>query len=363
MKGEYRRLLDANMAALCEGMDHAKVVSRLAKSGLFGKFELEKISHKDTTQDKNMQVVEYLQDRDFGGLSEFLRTLASIDHAHYKLAEKLQPVEHRIAWFAPSPAHAASVVYALEEYAGAKFSRMERGGANKSLVIRRARIFPREFDREQQPRTEVPLDSEKMVTFSHKTEVCLIFPASHVPSDILPALESFFAADELISNVDMFLTGVTDVVGRGRVVLATEVCNVVGGERVSAGVKEDKLKSLETCLKSLEQGTEEWIKKEQDGVALKLDVSFNTLCQLTKGSEETLDAATSVIFISDPMAYRFYELCQARCPEKGSLLCHSALCQEEEGELAVVGLGVETRAAVTSSCVLMEVCRHLYDDS
>ena len=358
------------MNALC-AMDPGKVMKGLASCDppLFKRDHLEEIRHNKTTDQKNMKLVETLMYRDFKGLSEFLRTLTSIDHAHYKLSLELQPLKHRIGWFAPSPAHAAAVVYVLEEYADAKFSRMERGGGdNKSLVIRRARIFPDEFTPEEKERSEVPIDAMERVKWSHTTEVCLVFPASNI--DSMTALEKFLEDKKLTSELDLILTSVVEVKGQGsrekggEAVLAEEVLCDTG--RVSSGVeKAKKLESLKTYLNTFSpHGPEHWLEREKEIIGTKPDISFNTLEQCSSeisDSNSTDDASantSSTILVRDPIAYRFYELCGAKCPGKASLLCYSAVRREEEGALATVSLRAESRAAVTSSCVLMEVCRH-----
>lgn len=342
------------MADFCKNMHPDKVVSRLAKAGVFRRYELETIDSKTTTQAKVTQVIEFLQNRDFDGLSEFLRILASVDQAHYQLAQQLQPVRHRVAWFAPSPAHAAAVVYALERYAGAKFSSMVRGGEDKSLVMRRARIFPREFAADRQPKTEVPVDVQHEVTWSHKTEVCLAFPASHLPCDVLPALEKFFAEGGVVTDADMVVTSVVvetesdscEEEEERSVIVATEVCDEASGEKACAGVEEARL----SFLRSLSgKGTGDWIEKERT----KLEIDFKPLLCQSQDSKAPITPITGTattspcISTSSPVPYRFYQLCQEKFPEKSSLLCHCP---------------AESRAAVTTTCVLMEVCKHFYNN-
>lgn len=388
MQQGYRKLLDDNLVHFCESMNPTKVVSRLVTRGILKKYDAETINHEVTTQNKNAKIIDTLQNRDFNSLSEFLRTLTSIDHNHSELAEKLQPVQHRITWFAPSPTQAAAVVYVLETYADAKFSRMERTGERKSLVVRRARIFPKEFTKEDyESHTGLPIDVDEVVRLSHKIEVCLVFPASHTASDTLFALESCFAGEELVSCADMLLMSgayESHVGERRRAMIATEVCGMDKGESVCAGMMEDELHSLKTTLlQTLTKISDEkggWIRKEGHYADDKPELVFRRQQQLSTVNSDTTtpnldiaeDATGATVFTSDPQAFRFYSLCEDKCPGKQSLMCYGVFCHEDSDKMGavspgatlegcVVGPGAESTAAVTSSCILMEVCRECFD--
>lgn len=382
MKDEYRLyVLELHSEVLCKGMDPARVVSRLVKYGVFKQIDVELVDHEVSVQEKNLKIIDTLLERDFQGLSQFLRALMSIDHAHCQLAETLQPVQHRIVWFAPSPTHAASVVYTLERHAGAKFSGMERAGPDKSLVLRRARVFTEEYDREdfdptsEQEREEeeeegqVPVDVGEVVRWSHRTEVCLFFPASSCAP--LPALKGLFAAREgLMASANLLLMGMTQEEGGRkregtRVQIAMEVSSA--GERSGAGLLAgDKLEALKDSLsRSLKVPSQEvgvWLEEERDSTDGKVELDFCTLTN-TDMDTSTENGSSSIAFTDDPLVQEFSSLCREKCPGKANLLCRSVVCKEEEGELAPVKLGLESRAAVTCSCVLMEVSRHLHNSS
>jgi hypothetical protein len=196
MKLVYRHLLEDNVARLCRDMDPSQVLGRLVNSGIFQKYDAEKVNHKVTTQEKTTCIIDTLMNMPFEALSEFLCVLASIDAKHYALASEMQPVNYRIAWFSPSPTQAAAAVYVLEKYAGARFSKMARCG--DSLVVRRARLFPKEFkgsDDSAAPADDGSplLDVAEVVSSSHQTELCLAFPVAN--ADTTDALGSWFGQD------------------------------------------------------------------------------------------------------------------------------------------------------------------------
>ena len=358
MKQEYENLMNRHLEALCSRMNMAAVLSRLVKSGMFTQDDLERVEHETTMQDKNTLIVDILAtERDFDALSEFLRVLASIDHTHYDLATELQPVRHRIAWFAPSPTHAAAVVHALEKYAGARFSKMSREGERKSLVVRRARVFPKEFDPKEQKDV---LDVQEVVKSSHQTEVCLAFPATQ--TDVSGTLRSWFG-EGLAAGADLVLMSSVcgDMVGgRGeRAVVVTEAQSG-RGERVCAGIDGEGMESLKTQLsRSLAAGEgEEWMAKECGASdSGKPRVEFRVLSQHLPAEEEAapkLALTGSCCSIKDTLPFLFYSLSQQHCPGQCSLLC-VGIPPSVSGEV-----GSESTAAVACSCFLMEICRHFF---
>lgn len=375
MKGVYRILLDTHNEALCKGMDPAKVANRLAKSGVFRLFDLEHVNSKIATQEKNEEIISRLQNRSFKDLSVFLCVLTSIDHAHYELALQLQPVTRRILVFSPSPSHAAAVVYVMEKYAGAKFSKMERVGTEKALVLRRARVFPRELNTEDIPLTQRLREKERAL-FSHRTELSLVFPAYHTPGDATSALESLFS-EGLVSSADVVL--MSAVCGRregGGTVIATQVC--------CTETAEAKPRSLETHLSqalSKQSNERTW----RDEVAVELEFGLSCRQPLIRDSNElpnldsneppnldgTGDTSNSAAFtLEDPLSLGFSALCRDQCPGKCStLLCCGLLPHEAEptatAEVSLASggaeperLGSESVAALTSSGVLKETCEY-----
>lgn len=364
MKGEYRDLLEGKMALLCERMDPAKVLSRLKKSGVFQKYDVERVDHQTTTQDKVTLILEIMMERSFEDLSQFLCILASID---YDLAILVQPVNYHIAWFVPSPAHAAAVVYVLEKYAGAKFTKITRCG--EMLAVRRARVFPREFEKDEEPDDPVlpdedslPVDAEEAVALSHQTEVCLVFPTAN--TDVSVALETWFGGDSVTDAQLVLMGGIgAGTPARGRKgVIVTEVCT--GGERVCAGVKD--LKPLDSHLSSvLEDGREEWIKKECGSAECKPQVEFVTIPEQPSPEEngegsDQRGGSDHVPSTAKSLAFNFYQLCQLKCPTQPSLLCQGILPPDpgtHPPDPAREMRAAESTAAVNCSCYLMEVCR------
>lgn len=366
MRAEYKDLLEANLVRLCEVVNPAQVLSRLLKSGIFKQYDVERVNHEVTSQEKTSLIIETLMDRSFEALSEFLCILASIDSSHYDLGREIQPVKHCVAWFTPSPAHAAAVVYALEEYAGAKFSKMARCGESKSLIVRRARVFPREFGKDEDPDNTImpndldedslPLDTQEIIKSSHQTEVCLVFPT--VNSDVSSVLESWFEED-LVGDADLILMSgeCTGRRGRRRAVIATEVCGgVAGGERVCAGMGTEDMKSLEGHLSQvLKKRKEQWVEREC-GVTdsgPRPEVGFVRLSQQpSEASDLTDEGADCALCTANSLAFKFYQLCQRKHPIQPSLFCQGI---PHDGTA-----GTESTAAVACSCLLMEVCKFYY---
>lgn len=384
MKSHYRKVLESHCDELCKGMDPVAVMDGLRKRGVFKKYDWEEVENVVTTQNKNLMILEKVGEGDFNTLSEFLRVLTSIGKSHHHLAKLIQPVQHCIAWFTPSPAHAAEVVHTLQEYASAKFSKMERSGEGKSLVTRRARIFPKDY-------TDDPKTPEEEVSLSHGTEVCLVFPASsHSVADVSHAMESWFAGEGLVGGADLVLMS-TGGGGDGRgVVIATQVCGE--GERMAAGIPEVELRSLETHLAHLlveGKGVGDWVDKECTGV--RPAVEFHVLSQHSEEEENNADSVPLTGESCATLALKFYGLCKENYPNKRSVFCQpNTPTGAGDGLLGVESTtggaestatggvestatgGVESTATggaesaatggaaicVTSCCVLMEICRH-----
>lgn len=366
MKGVYRILLDTHNEALCKGMDPAKVANRLVKSGVFRLFDLEHVNSKIATQEKNEEIISRLQNRSFKDLSVFLCVLTSIDYAHYELALQLQPVTRHILVFSPSSSHAAAMVYVMEKYAGAKFSKMERVGTEKALVLRRARVFPRELNTEDIPLAQRLRDKERALS-SHRTELSLVFPAYHAPGDATSALESLFS-EGLVSSADVVLMSV--VCGRrerGGAVIATQVC--------CTETAEAKPRSLETHLShALSEQSSERTWRDEVAVDLEFGVSWQPLIR-DSNEPPNLDSAgdtsnSAAFTLEDPLSLGFSALCRDQCPGKCStLLCCGLLPHEAEptataevslasGGAELDRLGSESIAALTSSGVLKETCEY-----
>lgn len=364
MKPEYKiYVVERNLDCLCRDMNPISVLSRLMKSKIFKQYDSERVNHEVTTQEKTMLIMETLMEMDFSVLSKFLSILASIDSTHYDLARTIQPVENHIAWFTPSPAHAAAVVYTLEKYAGAKFSKMARCGEGKSLVVRRGRVFPREFE-ENRERVfgDLPVvDTEKMVMQSHRNEVSLVFPTAG--SDVPSALENWFGAG-LVGNAKLILmSGVSRWEGAGRrmAVIATGVSgSVAGGERACAGVSDDEVKSLERHLShTITEDTEDWVEEEGSSCdGGKPEVGFVDLPQQPPNGESEGDPvhgdSEHVMSTADCPAFKFYDLCKRKCPDQRSLLCQGVI--PDPAHCRTIA-GSESTAAIACSCVLMEVCK------
>ena len=354
MKSHYKRVLQLHYSTLCEGMDPDAVMNGLKRRGVFTKYDVEEVEAKVTTRNKNQLILDKMEERDFNALSEFLCVLASIGKSHLDLATLIQPVQHRIAWFTPSPAHAAEVVHTLQKYAGAKFSKMERSGEGKSLVTRRARIFPKDY-------TDDPKTPEDEVGMSHGTEVCLVFPASsHSVADILHAMETWFAGEGLVNSANLVLMSTSDgdsaSEGDGKgTVIATQVCGE--GDRVAAGISEEELKSLETHLTHLlveGRGVGEWVDKECIGGRPAVE-----FCVLSQHSEEEENNADSIPLTGESHAtlgLQFYRLCEDNYPDKHSVFCQTNSPGEDLRAESTTTGGAAIR--MTSCCVLMEICRH-----
>ena len=363
----YGDLLEGNLSELCDKMVPSQVTSRLVKQGVFKDYDVQMLDSIVTKRHKNEYIINSISERGFSALTKFLCALSSIDHAHSALAERIQPVRNRITWFSAMPAHAAAVVYALEKYAGAKFSGMKRVGRNKVLVGRRARIFPKEYDEKNTPALDLP----ERAKHAHKTEVCLLFPATPTPADAAEsALESWFA-EGLGLDADTVVMGGAyegEAVGeRGRAVVATR-CSY-GEEEARGGLTEVEFESLEAALSESLSNLDErppWLEEFANAVP---EVKFCKMCCQSPTGDETRSTETASrgeVMVTDSLPFLFYKLCRQHCPGKRSLLCqggYATACATSDGERDLSPaqpLDPESTAALRSSCVLLEICKHYY---
>lgn len=362
----YKQLLDTHMNSL-KVMDPSRVLNLLLlRSKFFGKYERELVEHEVTTQDKNQKILDLLSNADFDTLSEFICILSSIDHTHLDLALTVQPVRYRVLWFCPSSAQAAAVVYVLEKYARAKFSRMQRAGRDDCLVVRRGRPFPIEYKEGELKKKVESVDVlKKLLPYCHPVEVCLVFPASNDSAVVADALETSFE-EEPSQKVDLFLLGnvyVGGMGGKGRVVMATQVCGGGEGEDsdILSGITDEDMSSLERALGDLAPQDLSWLNDEEPTTMDKPQVIFSPVASTTAHSDSASSAAAAAddvptlepcedVMVCDPLAFKFYSLCQDKYPGKQSLVCEGVVSSEE----------ARSKMAVISSCVLMETCSHLY---
>ena len=350
MLSEYKEQLSScHLEELCKKMNPLKVAGKLVNSGIFDQYDLEIVQSKITTLEKNSCILDTLVTRGFNGLSEFLKVLSSLDHTHLLLAELVQPVKYRIFWFAPTPTHAAAVVYVLEKYAQARFSKMWKQGKDKSLVVRRARVFVREYTEEDAEEfSKQAIDVTKMVKSSHEVEVCLVFPAS---GDITAALKVCFDEDMVSASDLVVMSGNSSSDGRleeERVIVATEAMR--GEESVSAGITGAKLASLETSLHQILSGS-----GDQQPVWLRQcnkppHIEFLSLSDCTK---DVSNSNTIHHLIPD-----FYKYCRDVCPGTKSLAFKGSSFSSSKTMRGLESRG--TGVIPATCCIVMEVCNYYY---
>lgn len=354
MLSKYQKLLDGVLTDLCEKMDTVKVTSELLKDPYFDKTDLETVMHPPTTRDKNSTLVDVLQGKDFDILSEFLRSLSSIDKTHLALAEAIQPVRFRILWFSINPAHAAAVVHTLKEYARASFSRMQRIGKDSSLILRRSRVFKKEYSKE-----ELVKDTQESERYSHEVEVCLVFPSSQ--NDPIASLETCFK-EKLISQPDVLVMGGVCEVG-GESGLSLVVSKATNAKGVC--VKPTGYNLAFSDFSQIRDARSSCIDQKRDRLCDHLEslhVESYSMQALECSSSESSPAF-------DPDTFKFYSLCQDYFPESRSLVCKGSMpslasdcARELEGVAPVGACGqmVESAAMVTSTCALMNIINYYY---
>ena len=186
----HRKRLDRSLQDLCGKMKPEKVGTEMLKGQCFSFSDWEVVTGQSTADQKNEKLVDIIQGKELDGLTNFIRSLTSIDDDHRALAEKVLPVRYRVLWLSTSPAHAACVVHALEENGNAAFSKMERIGEDKMLIVRRARVFRKEYSNSELKEAG-DIRSKGMVENCHDCEVCLVFPATY-RQDLAITLEAVF---------------------------------------------------------------------------------------------------------------------------------------------------------------------------
>lgn len=358
----YRELLDNQIEDLCEKMNPEKVVSELLKYRLFDKSDMEKVMAPSTTRDRNVQLVNILEGMEFDTLSEFLRSLSSIDQTHLALAEAIQPVRYRVLWLSMSPVHAAAVVHTLETYANASFTKLQRIGADRSLILRRTRVFKREYSREEL--AKINIDAQELVKYSHEVEVCLVFPS--VGKDPIVCLETFFK-QSLISKLDLVVMGGVCEMGGGcgRSFIVSQVTDL----------KEVCVKPTSYDLTSSDFSKIRDASKEDslsDHASLQIEScpmqakSVDDLC-LTSSPAADRCSTSDPSMMFDLVTFQFYSLCHLYLPETRSLVCKSNVpfsgCNKptKEAEVGIVsGCGHESEAVMQSARALMNIITYYY---
>ena len=115
---------------ILNGIDPEKTVSLLRRTcpDALDRHDKEEIFLKNTTSlERNEALVQTLSTRP----PEVREAFERIVLLHYpRLSSIIQPEQYRVLWLAPSPQHAAMVVYVLEKYAKATFYPTEEGGVN-----------------------------------------------------------------------------------------------------------------------------------------------------------------------------------------------------------------------------------------
>ncbi len=194
-------VLEERVIDIIGNMNPGKVANELVKGTRFNRTDRENVVYSsEPTSGKNQILLNIIQKRGLNGLTEFICSLTSVDEEHRILAETLQPVKYRILWVCTCPVHAAAVVHVLK----GSFCKMQRIGKDFNIVLRRGRVFRKEFT-EKEFRDMKDSEQKLMAKQFHEVEVCLVFPAieKDAPSDII---EEVFK-EKLVSDVNLVVLG------------------------------------------------------------------------------------------------------------------------------------------------------------
>jgi len=334
----HRKRLDSHLTELCQKMEPEKVAREMLKGNSFTISDWEEVTHPTTTTtDKNEKLVNLVQRKEINGLTNFIRSLTSIDDNHMALAEKILPVRYRVLWLSTSPAHAASVVQALEEGGNAAFSKMERIGKDKLLIIRRARVFRKEYSDSELKKTS-EIVSKKMIENCHDCEVCLVFPATY-RQDLAFTLEAVFR-ERLIQPSLVVLGKVCDLDLEGS-------CT-----KEKDGYAITKAITLENS-KELKSGPNAVLPEVKDVPHIKLGIMQSKSFRKAQDTEALEGPQVVVDF--DTTVLNFYTMCGEYVSDVPSLACVVPPTPS-------AATGPDSDAALIISRKLKEIIQLYYED-
>ena len=333
MLREHKTLL-ADKEADLSGMDTDKMLTQLVHEGVFAQDDCEIVrSHLlPTKREKNGKIIHLVKQRGPEAFDKFFQSLDAIDVA---LGERLQPVKHRILWFASSPKHAAAVAYCLEKYAGTVLSRTRSKNRSKtSYILQRGRIFKRDLSKRSIQ------DNPDVIPLARDTLLYLACPISERGESPSKALREVFEDHgktmdiAVMSGVCVGVRGDSETqlgVRGGEVVVAIDAVTVDGYQRqlpLSSALSEAKthlsqLIEKETPPKWLTEAKERLIELSNREPA-RLVPHFDTI----RHRVETTPTATHLpnALAEDTDTFPFYELCTQHLGiERPWFSCKSAI--------------------------------------
>lgn len=366
MLWEHKGLLETKEAELTT-MNPDKVLTQLMRSGIFTHEDCEVVNSQNTTSQKNGKIIHQVKQRGPEAFDVFFQSLNSIDEHHIELAEKLQPVRHRILWFTSSPRDAAAVAFSLKTYDDTYLSSTRRWNSQSNYLLRRGRIFKRDLS--SKTAREKDLD---MVLLAQDAEVYLAFPISERGDTPRRALEEVFA--DLGAKMDVAVMSGVCVgvrgdserelgVRGGEVVIATEAVKADGG-RIELPLS-SALMEAKTHLSQLSEKDPppKWFKNAKERLAEIPNREHPTLVphldtirhdQATP-PETHLPRALAI----DSYTFPFYDLCTRHLGvERPWFGCKSAISYEM---LNNIDASLEANCSVISSFFAMEACKAIVE--
>ena len=339
----HKKHLNELMDRLCQEMVPEKVANEMLKSKSFTKSDYEEVLHPRTSLLKSQKLLDLLQKKELNALTEFLRSLSSIDEKHRALAEIVQPVKYRVLWLSTSPSQAAAVVHIIEKSGDAAFSKMERVGKDKMLILRRARVFRTEYTTTKLKKMETK--AMELVKCCHEVEVCLLFPRVFPSSsqNVAKLFEAVFE-ERLFPDVKLLCLG--------------KLCDLDqdGGNSyvVSDVVTIDKGKELraQPTLSPPELSTISDI-SSRDINHVSVGVMQGKPYQKSQETEEASAGDLEPVLDFDSMVLTFYIMCRHYYTPAASLACITATPTSSGGS--------ESEAAVKNSKTLMNIVWCLYE--
>ena len=336
--------LNALMDRLCQEMVPEKVANEMLKSKSFTKSDYEEVLHPPTSLLKNQKLLNLLQTKELNALTEFLRSLSSIDEKHRALAETVQPVKYRVLWLSTSPSQAAAVVHILERSGDASFSKMERVGKDKMLILRRARVFRTEYTPTKLKKMETK--AMELVKCCHEVEVCLLFPRVFPSSsqNVAKLFEAVFK-ERLFPDVKLLCLGKLCDLDQdgGNSYVVSDVVTIDMGKELRA----------QPTLSPPELSTIRDI-SSRDINRVSVGVMQGKPYQKSQEAEEaSAGDLEPVILDFDSMVLNFYVMCHRYTPAAASLACIAATPTSSGSS--------ESEAAVKNSRALLDIVRCLYE--
>ena len=342
---KHKDLIDKCREVLCGLLDPSQVILQLRKQGVFTQLDQQTILARPTDLERNGHILDQLFRRGPHALHEFVRCLKSFEDKYSSIAYTLQPVNHRILWFASSPTLAAAVVHTLEEYNAAKFPEFPgKMGPKSKYIVRRASVFVKWIPVEDSDLD----DSLDIFDCVDDIEVCLVFPTAEISGHVTEAMTAAFRECPRPSIAVM--SGMCEDVGALDV--GSDVI-IVNSVRTQFPQIDLDLPTTEIAKKTIQTKftrPTEWSKRFTRRHSVRPKEPLMNC--IDTNPPQPLDTSLHTTYVSDDgHTHQFYELCRSKLPGETPFLATVGVVNKECPE--------ETRSsyAVLSSIVTMEICR------